>query len=129
MSDFSVRQKALALVLLGGAVLSTACEDKRVKELDVGMRRDSAISIMSEGASGKSGPDSMPNVYSVSRFLISGKQYEVMYFTPNDAKKGKDSVTLKDLTPVVMVDSRVIGKGWPFWDSVSTANKIPVQQR
>jgi len=33
------------------------------------------------------------------------------------------------LTTIVMVDNRVVGKGWQYWDSLSAANKIPLQKR
>jgi len=68
-------------------------------------------------------------VYKRDMYLMGGKHYEVMFFTPNNEKQGKDSVPLKKLTPLVFVENKLIGRGWPFWDSVATANKIPIQPR
>ncbi len=117
--------------LLGILLLSTlvlGCEDKRIKELNSGMSRDSVLSVLSGDAKG-SGADSLPNIYKRSRYLMAGREYEVLYFTPKNAKPGKDSVPMKDLTPVVLAENRLIGRGWAFWDSVSTANKRPVDKR
>jgi hypothetical protein len=130
MNDSSVRRSTLGVLLLAGAVLATACEDKRVKQLDTGISRDSALSVIGKDAA-SSAPDSLPNVYVHERYLISGKHYETMYFTPNDEKRqAKDSVVAwKKLTPIVFLEGKLIGRGWPFWDSVSTANKIPLKKR
>ena len=130
MSDSSVRRTTL-VALLAGAVLATACEDKRVKALDTGISRDSALSVMGKGVS-STAPDSLPNVYLHERYLIAGKHYEVMYFTPSDTKKKLQDTTAVDwkkLTPVVFLEGKLIGRGWTYWDSVATANKIPLKKR
>lgn len=129
MNQFSVRRKAALVAGLTAATFLVACQDKRVKALDTGITRDSAVSVISHDLKPGTGPDSFPNVYKRDRFLIAGKNYEVLYFTSNDEKQGKDSVPLKKLTPIVFRENRMIGKGWDYWDSVSKANKIPVQKR
>ena len=115
-----------------GAITATvalaACEDKRVKELKTGITRDSAVSVLAQDVKG-GGRDSLPNVYKRSRFLIAGKTYEVLYFTPNNEKATKDTVPMKKLTPLVFVDNQLVAKGWPAWDSVSKANNIPIVAR
>lgn len=128
MHDFSVRRRAFTLVAFGAAVALTACQDKRVKELSTGITRDSAVSVLATEIKG-GGHDSFPNVYKRDRYLINGKTYEVLYFTANNEKQGKDSVPLKKLVPLVFVDNIMIGKGWDVWDSVSKVNKIPVPAR
>ena len=131
MNDSSVRRTTLALVLLSGAVLATACEDKRVKQLDTGISRDSALSVIGKDPS-NSAPDSFPNVYLRERYLIGGKHYEVMYFTPDDRKHSLSDTTAvnwKKLTPIVFVENKLTGRGWSYWDSVATANKIPLKKR
>jgi hypothetical protein len=125
MIDFSVRRRILTLVAFGAVVTLTACEDKRVRELNVGITRDSAMTVLAQEIKG-GGSDSFPNVYSRDRFLIAGKNYEVLYFTKNNEKVHKDSVPAKKLTPLVFVDNKLIAKGWDAWDSVATANKIPL---
>ena len=126
MNHVSVTRRTLTLGLIGAAVLSTACEDKRIKELDTGITKDSALSVISVGLPPGSGPDSLPNVFTRERFLIAGKNYDVLYFTPNNEKAGKDSVPIRKLTPLVFVENKLAGRGWEYWDSVRTANKIPI---
>src|SRR3954465_6437914 len=123
MNHFSVRRRMTSLAALTGLVALVACEDKRVKQLESGITRDSAVSVISHDLKG-SGPDSFPNTYTRERFLIAGKTYEVLYFTPNNEKAGKDSVPWAKLTPLVFVENRLVAKGWPTWDSIASANKI-----
>ena len=112
----------------GAAVGLTACQDKRVKELNTGITRDSAVSVLATEIKG-GGHDSFPNVYKKDRYLIGGKNYEILFFTANNEKQGKDTVPLKKLVPLVFVDNIMVGKGWDAWDSISKANKIPIQAR
>jgi hypothetical protein len=129
MSDFSVRRMGVGVLLLAGAVLATGCEDKRVKALDTGISRDSALSVMGSGESPKSASDTLRNVYARDEYLIAGTKYEVLYFTPHDEKQGKDSIAWKKLTPIVLVNNKVVGRGWSYLDSLSTAHKIPLRKR
>jgi hypothetical protein len=130
---------------LAAAALVGACEDKRVKELNSGISRDSAMNVIKQdakaapaqaGAPGAT-PDSFPNVYWRDRFLIGGKNYEVLYFTPDNKKMAMprnggmpsaDSIPYNKLTPIVFVDNRLIGRGWSYWDSLSTVLKIPLKK-
>ncbi len=143
MNPYSVRRRAFLAAGLGAAVLTAACEDKRVKALDSGISRDSAMNVIKQDAkaapTAPSGatPDSFPNVYWRDRFLVAGKNYEVLYFTPDNTKMPMphnggllpaDSIPYHKLTPIVFVDNRLIGRGWPFWDSVSTVLKVPLKK-
>src|SRR4051812_25727195 len=127
MNHLSVRRRAWTVAALSAATLIAACEDKRVKQLDTGITRDSAMSVISHDLPANAGPDSFPNVYDRRRYLMGGKNYEVLLFTANNEKKGKDTVPLKKLTPLVFVENKLIGRGWDFWDSVAKANKIPIE--
>ena len=127
MNSFFVRHKAVGLGAVAALTLLVACEDKRLSKLDTGITRDSAVTVLAQEIKG-SGSDSFPNVYTRERFLITGKNYEVLYFTPNNTKAGKDSIPWKTLTPLVFVENKMIAKGWPKWDSISAANKIPLKK-
>src|SRR5262249_1600798 len=96
------------------------------KELNTGITRDSAVSVIAQDTKG-GGHDSLPNVYSQDRYLIGGKNYQILYFTPDNAKQGKQSVDMKELTPLVFVDNKLVAKGWEQWDSISKANNIPLK--
>ena len=130
MSHFFVR-RSTTLGALSFAVMLVACEDKRVSQLDTGITRDSALSVISHDVKPgtSTGPDSFPNVYTRDRYLIGGKNYEVLYFTPNNEKiekAGKDTIPKRKLSPIVFVDNRLVGRGWPFWDSLAATLKIPL---
>jgi hypothetical protein len=134
---------------LASAALIGACEDKRVKALDTGISRDSAMNVIKQDAkpapaapagAAPAGvtPDSFPNVYWRERYLVAGKNYEVLYFTPDNTKlviphnggmPAADSIPYKKLTPIVFVDNKLVGRGWSYWDSVSTSLKIPLKKR
>lgn len=130
MNHPSVRRSALTVVALAAAMLAAACgPDKRVQALNTGITRDSVLSVISHDLKPGTPPDSFPNVYKRSRYLINGRNYEVLYFTPNDEKQGKDSVATRKLTPLVLVENKLVGKGWGVWDSVSKANNIPLEKR
>jgi hypothetical protein len=144
MNRYSVSRRAMLATGLGAAVLTAACEDKRVKALDTGISRDSAVAVLKQDAkpappapSGAT-PDSFPNVYWRDRYLVAGKNYEVLYFTPDNTKlplprnggmPSADSIPYAKLTPIVFVDNKLVGRGWAFWDSVSTAIKVPLKKR
>ena len=128
MHDLSVRRRVIAVASFTAVLGLAACEDKRVKELNAGITRDSAVTVLAQQIKG-GGSDAFPNVYKRAHYLINGKQYEVLYFSPNNEKEGKDSVRAKKLTPLVFVDNQLIAKGWSAWDSISKANNIPLEDR
>jgi hypothetical protein len=117
-------------VLLASTLIIACQDDKRVSQLDTGIGRDSVLQILTEGAT-RTATDSIPNVYKRSRYLMDGKEYEVLYFTPKDVRSGatKDSIPMRELTPVVLSGDKLIGRGWAFWDSLSLAHKRPVDKR
>jgi hypothetical protein len=123
MNACVVRRLGLAGTLLGAVVLLGACEDKRVKALQTGITRDSVMSVT---ASGTQRTDSMPSIYKRAEYLINGKMLEVLYFDSDDRKAGTDSIPLRKLTPLVMFDGKLVGKGWAAWDSAASANHISI---
>ena len=130
MTHVSVSRRMLVPCALVGAALLGACEDKRVQAVDSGISRDSLVSVIAHDLPANAKSDSFPNVYIRERYLMGGKNYEVLYFTPNNekAQAGKDTAWGK-LTPIVLMNNLTLGKGWKLWDSISTANKIPLKKR
>ena len=128
VKSYFVRQRAAVIAGTGVLAFLAACEDKRMSQLDTGITRDSAVTVLAQKIKG-SGSDAEPNVYTKERYLIEGKTYEVLYFTPNNEKVGKDTVPWKMLTPLVFVENKLMAKGWPAWDSIATANHIEVKKR
>jgi|SRR5579884_439225 len=133
MNHFSVRRQGLLVAGVSAAAFLAACQDKRVKQLDSGITRDSAVSVLSHDLPPGSPPDSFPNVYTRGQYLVSGKHLEVLYFTPDNKKAPlvntrptSDTIPLRKLTPIVFAENRMVCKGWSCWDSVAKANKIAV---
>lgn len=124
------RKGRIAFAALGAMTLLSACEDKRTKDVEAGITRDSLLTVIGKDAPGM---DSLPNVYQKERYLIDGKNYEILFFSPTGrhAYTGaqKDTIPWKDLTPIAMIDNVVMGKGYGFLDSLYTAHKIPVKKR
>ena len=127
----SVRTRTIAITALGTVALLTACQDARLKKVDTGMTRDQLLTEIGKNA--PSGIDSLPNVYQRERYLVNGKNYEIFYFSASGKHvyQGvqKDTIPWKDLTPIAMIDNKVVGKGWEYLDSLSAANKIPLKKR
>jgi hypothetical protein len=128
MKSFFVRRGSTTMALLGTMALLAACEDKRIQQLDTGISQDSAVSLLTKRAK-TTDSDTLPNVYTKEKYLIGGQMHEVMFFSPKDIKPGKDSIDWrKTLTPVVFIGSKLVAKGWQQWDSISTANHIPLKK-
>lgn len=116
----SVRSRTAFTAAVVGVVtfLAVACGDARVRDLDRGIGRDSVLTLL-----GKGGPagDSLANIYRHTAYLIQGKMFDVYFF---DAKGRKHPETKdvppKELVPVVLVDGRVEGWGWPHMDRVTS---------
>jgi hypothetical protein len=130
MNNF-VGRRGIMLAAVGGATFLGACRpDKRVQAVDTGITKDSLLTVIGKGAPGV---DSLPNVYTRERYLIDGKNYEILFFSPTGrhAYTGvqKDTIPWKDLTPIAMIERRVTGKGWDYLDSLYAAHKIPVRKR
>ena len=126
MNTCIVRRSTLAAGALAGLVLLSGCQDKRVKEMQTGITRDS---VMSMTAQGTVGTDSMPSIYKRQQYLIDGKTLEVLFFDPQNRKIDKDTVPLAKLTPLVMWNGNLVGKGWAAWDSIAASHNIPITKR
>lgn len=123
MRSCFVRRNRLTLSVLTVLALVAGCQDKRVKELKLGITRDSLMSVTAKGTFAT---DSMPGIYRSDRYVLNGKVLEVLYFDSKDRKASIDTVPLGKLTPLVMYNGKLVAKGWAGWDSVAKANKIPV---
>ncbi len=100
----------VALLALSGCERS----DPRLEQLAVGMAKDSVLAVM-----GGEKPQR------VDPYLNNGQYVEAMLYP----RMGKaDSVSLRDrnMTPVVVINGKLAGWGWNYWDSTAGANNIPV---
>jgi hypothetical protein len=118
----SLRAAALALV----AVSLSACEDRNIRQLTVGIPRDSVMRIL---ALQSTSTDSTPNVYREERYLHDGHWITVLMYTSTGAEEGVETVDEGGLVPVVLRDDTLTGWGWEHHDSVARANNIVIKPR
>ena len=114
-------------VLFAATIAGTlsACGDTRVTRLSTGIGRDSALKILAGGPSS----DSLANVYKQEAYINNGQFINVLVYNKDGVKEAADpSVPDSELTPVVVVDGKVSGWGWAYYDSVAKANNIPVKE-
>ena len=97
---------------LAAALAACSSEDTRLKQLTVGISKDSALKVM-----GTAQP------VRADAYLIDGKSLEILYFAP---RRSADSLPDRQLAPLVAVNGQLIGWGWEILDSVAAATKIPV---
>ena len=71
MPHVSVSRRILVPCALVGAAVLGACEDKRVKEVDSGISRDSTMTIIAHDLPPSAKSDSFPNVYIRERYLMA----------------------------------------------------------
>lgn len=91
-------------------------EDPRLKDLAVGISKDSAITVMGGERPSRIDP-----------YLVSGDYVETMLFIrPGTEPVGVDTLPDRERTPVVVINGTVSGWGWVHWDSVATAHNIPL---
>ena len=109
-----------------GLLLLAACQDKHLRDLDAGISRDSAISILADGV--KPNVDTIQNVYRHNRYFVQGKEFDIFLFDAQNRKFWSDPmVTDKELTPVVVVDGKVDGWGWGHMDDVTSKYGIKLR--
>jgi hypothetical protein len=123
----SSRFAALRAASAALAVLAlSACQDKNLRQLTVGMPRDSVISILGQGATGT---DSTPNVFREERYLYNGQWITVLMYTNTGSEEGQATVPDEELVPVILKNDTLTGWGWEHHDSVARANNIEIKPR
>lgn len=110
MSRAAVRSIALGALLIGVA----ACGDSRLKNLSVGMGRDSVAVVMQTDAPHRS-----------ESYLLDGKFWEIFYYTRGEAASA-DSIAWREMSPVVLADGQVAGWGWDYWEGEAERLNIPL---
>ena len=113
-----VTRRVGAALGVAGLLVLMGCErgDPRLAKLSIGMGKDSALAAMQ----GK------PTV--MEPYLINGLYIEGMFYA-RPGKTDSTSRAQRNMTPIVLVNGKLIGWGWEVWDSVAAANKIPVKGR
>ena len=104
----------------------TGCGDRNIRNLSVGIPRDSVIKILAQGSSAT---DSTPNVYREERYLFDGHFITMLMYSNTGKKERAETIPEEDLIPVVLRDDTLTGWGWEHADSVANANNIVLKPR
>jgi hypothetical protein len=126
MHGISRRRAARSLVMVAAGLAAVACGDARVKTLSAGIGRDSVLKLL---AAGSTSGDSLANVYRQEQFLVNSRLLDVVFYNPDGITQKQDS-SLKDaqVTPIVMVEGKVTGWGWTYYDSLARANHFMLHE-
>ena len=110
-----VTTRRIGLLIAGAVMALAACEraDNRLEQLTVGIGKDSVLAVMGTK------PDRL------DPFLNKGQYIEAMYFT-RQGVADSTARTDRKMSPVVVINGKLVGWGWTYWDSVAGANNIPV---
>jgi hypothetical protein len=103
----------LAAALLGLTLGACQREDPRLKDLTIGISKDSTLNLMGIGTPER--PES---------YLINGQMIETVILRREGADGPLDSLSTDQYTPLVMIDNKLAGWGWKYWDSVRAAHNI-----
>jgi len=103
-----------ALLLIGGVTLA-ACDrdDSRLEHLTVAISKDSVLKVMGQAPK------------RLDPYLTEGRYIEAMYY-PRRGKADPESGKDRNMAPVIVVDGKLVGWGWDFWDSTASRYKIRV---
>jgi hypothetical protein len=120
-------RRVTSIALMGiTAFAAAACGDARLDKLSAGISRDSALTVINDGANS----DSMARVYKQETYLLNGQMTNVLFYNGDGIHQASDStLPAEKQTPIVIVDGKVAGWGWTYYDSVAKANNIPVPAR
>lgn len=102
-----------------GLLLLSACAggDDRLEKLSAGITKDSVLTIMG-----------VEKAQRVDPYLVGGQYIEAMYF-PKAGKADSASVATRNMSPVVVIDGKLVGWGWKQWDSIAATKKIVVPEQ
>jgi len=104
----------MAALVLVAALAGCERADPRLEQLTVGIGKDSVIAVMG---------GERPN--RIDPFLYQGQYIETMFF-PRQGKTDSASLTDRKMTPVIVINGKLTGWGWNYWDSAAAANRIAV---
>ncbi len=119
----SRRRAPFVILAIAGLISVAACGDSRIKQLQVGISRDSMLRVLAQGSTTG---DSLPFVYRHNSYLVSGKYFDVFYYDPKDRNYTETrQVRENEVVPIFVVDGVVEGWGWDYSNRLYAEYKIP----
>lgn len=118
----------LLLALLGGCASLAdirAWNRQNLLQLSTGASKADVLRIMGTDTISAEG-SVITNPYRSELYRSEARTVELMlYYT--DIKKADGAITDDELTPIVLIDGRVDGWGWSYWDAVVKKYEIRVR--
>ncbi|MGH7559714.1 MAG: hypothetical protein ACRENB_01710 [Gemmatimonadales bacterium] len=108
--------RALPFVVLGLAACGPRA-DRRLERLSSGISVDSTLKVMGVDQANRT-----------DAYLVQGKSVQALYFARPGASDSADLADRK-MSPVVVIDGKVVGWGWEKWDSLAGVYQIQVAPR
>ncbi len=108
--------KTVGTAAVFALLVLSACEraDPRLEHLTVGIGKDSVIAVM-KGEQPKR----------VDPYLNNGQYLEALLY-PRQGKTDSVGGADRNMIPVVVINGKLAGWGWAYWDSAAAANHISV---
>lgn len=100
-------------LLLLAALGAAACGDARLDHLSIGISGDSATHAIGDPP------------HRVATYLSESHQWTVQLYDRGHAGDA-DSVLWRKMSPVVLIDGKVVGWGWSWWDGAAAKHHLPV---
>jgi len=104
-----------ALFITGCATMSDrtlVSNSKSLNNLSLGMSKEEVLKIMGTEPVTSEG-QSVDNPYRRDIFKGSSNTYEILYYV-SDVKINDGSISDNELTPIVLLDGKLVGWGWDF---------------
>lgn len=114
MTPLQLARAAGSLSLIGVLASCAGKTDPRLEQLSAGIGKDSVLKVM-----GAEKPEK------ATAFLIAGSYIEAMYF-PVPGATDSAGITDRKMSPVIVIDGKLVAWGWKQWDSLAAAHNIPV---
>jgi hypothetical protein len=118
------KTRTLLAVAIGSlAILGCSKDDPRLKNLNAGISKDSALAVLGGGTGER--PES---------YLVKGQMIEAVMVRREGVEGPLDSLPKTDYNPVVIINGKLAGWGWEYFDSLSqeigvTQHTKPVKKK
>ena len=105
-----------ATAAIASILLLAACGDARLDKLSLGISKDSATAVMGEPPQSETG------------YLTAGKLWNVEFCSRTSAGP-KDSIPWGKMSPIILINGKVVGWGWHWWRGEAAKQHIPMPEK
>ena len=106
----------LAVTIASLAIMGCTKDDPRLNHLTEGISKDSALAVLE-----------VTTAERPATYLVKGQMIESMMVRREGVEGPLDSLPRTDYNPIVIVNGKLAGWGWKYWDSLS--QEIGVTQK